>query len=172
MKMAALEELKDALKTKQVNDELLEYLSSSIRWILHYSNKHNIPLPEKGKILDVLDRVMVISKGVPPPKNKHPFSTPDDETEPEFISSSKILLESNKACEFKQMTKWCANQIIVPIESFRVQFQCETVNLIMDFKTYLYINYPHLSNFFDIHMLSVLPSLRKNDTYPKEDPEI
>jgi len=53
-----------------------------------------------------------------------------------------------------------------------VQFQCETVNPIMDFKTYLYTNYPHLSNFFDVHMLSVLPSLRKNDIYPKEDPEI
>jgi hypothetical protein len=61
----------------------------------------------------------------------------------EFISSSKILLESNKVCEFKQITKWCANQIILPIESFRVQFQCETVNLLMDFKTYLYIHYPH-----------------------------
>jgi hypothetical protein len=90
----------------------------------------------------------------------------------EFISSSKILLESNKVCEFKQITKWCANQIILPIESFRVQFQCETVNPIMDFKTYLYINYPHLSNFFDIHILSILSSLHKNDTYPKENQEI
>ncbi len=59
-----------------------------------------------------------------------------------------------------------------PIESFRVQFQGETVNPIMDFKTYLYTNYPHLSNFFDIHMLSVLPSLHKSDTYPKENQEI
>lgn len=90
----------------------------------------------------------------------------------EFISSSKSLLESNKVCEFKQLTKWCANQIIMPIESFRVQFQGETVNPIMDFKTYLYTNYPHLSNFFDIHMLSVLPSLHKSDTYPKENQEI
>ncbi len=89
----------------------------------------------------------------------------------EFISSSKSLLESDKVSEFKHMTKWCANQIIVPIESFRRQFQVETVIPIMEFKTYLYTNYPHLSNFFDIHMVSALPGLNKSDTYTKENQE-
>jgi len=32
MKMAAFQELKDVLQVKRVNDELLEYLSSSLRW--------------------------------------------------------------------------------------------------------------------------------------------
>ncbi len=31
MKMAAFQELKDVLQVKRVNDELLEYLSSSLR---------------------------------------------------------------------------------------------------------------------------------------------
>ena len=47
---AAYQELKDAMQFKRVNEELLEYLSSSIRWLLHYSKKNNIPLPEKDKI--------------------------------------------------------------------------------------------------------------------------
>ncbi len=90
----------------------------------------------------------------------------------EFISSSKILLESDKVSEFKHMTKWCANQVMIPIESFRRQFQAETLTLIMDFKTYLYNNYPHLSDFFDIHMVSVLLGLNKSDTNTKENQEI
>jgi len=90
----------------------------------------------------------------------------------EFVSSSKSLLESDKVSEFKHMTKWCANQIMVPIESFRRQFQVETVIPIMEFKAYLYTNYPHLSNFFDIHMISALPGLNKSDTYTKENQEI
>ena len=32
IKLAAFQELKDALQVKRVNDELLEYLSSSLRW--------------------------------------------------------------------------------------------------------------------------------------------
>jgi len=41
----AYQELKHAMQFKRVNEELLEYLSSSIRWLLHYSKKNNIPLP-------------------------------------------------------------------------------------------------------------------------------
>lgn len=47
MKMAAFEELKEAVKIKRVNDELLEYLASSLRYILHYSKKYDIPIPER-----------------------------------------------------------------------------------------------------------------------------
>jgi hypothetical protein len=32
--MAAYNEIKDAIRIKRVNDELLEYLTSSSRWIL------------------------------------------------------------------------------------------------------------------------------------------
>ena len=83
--MAAIEELKEALKIKQVNDELLEYLSSSLSWLIHYSNKYQISLPEKEKISLILERILDINKGLPS-KSKHPFSTPDDETEPIITS--------------------------------------------------------------------------------------
>jgi hypothetical protein len=53
MKMAAFQELKDVLQVKRVNDELLEYLSSSLHWLLHYSHKYQIPLSEKNKIIEL-----------------------------------------------------------------------------------------------------------------------
>jgi hypothetical protein len=44
--MAAWQELQYALKMKRVNEELLEHLTSSIRYLIHNSKKYNIPLPD------------------------------------------------------------------------------------------------------------------------------
>jgi hypothetical protein len=58
-----------AMQFKRVNEELLEYLSSSIRWLLHYSKKNNIPLPEKDKIHKIVDRAMAIADKLPRDRN-------------------------------------------------------------------------------------------------------
>jgi hypothetical protein len=60
MKIAAFEELKEALKIKCINDELLEYLASSLRWILHYAKKNNMDIPDKDKIVELMDKAMAI----------------------------------------------------------------------------------------------------------------
>jgi hypothetical protein len=65
MKIAAFQELKDALTVKKVNDELLEFLASSLRWLLHYGERHNMPIPEKDKIIELMDRAMEIAKKLP-----------------------------------------------------------------------------------------------------------
>ena len=65
MKMAIFEELKVALTVKKVNDEILEYLASSLRWILYYCNKYNMPIPEKEKIIEMMDKAMEIEKKLP-----------------------------------------------------------------------------------------------------------
>jgi hypothetical protein len=65
MKMAAFQELKQALETKKVNDELLESLASNLRWILHYCKKHNIPIPERDKIIELMDKVIEIEDKLP-----------------------------------------------------------------------------------------------------------
>jgi len=39
IKMAAFQELQEVLQIKNVNDELLEFLTSSLRWLLHYETK-------------------------------------------------------------------------------------------------------------------------------------
>lgn len=71
----AVEKLRYALKVKQVNDELLEQLASSLRWLLHYSEKNGIPLPEKDKIIALIDRAIEIESRLPTNLNnqrKHP----------------------------------------------------------------------------------------------------
>jgi hypothetical protein len=65
IKMAAFRELQEAIKVKRVNDELLEYLGASLRWILHYAKKYNIPLPEQDKISEILQRTMSIADKLP-----------------------------------------------------------------------------------------------------------
>lgn len=62
---AAYHELKYAMQFKRVNEELLEYLSSSIRWLLHYSKKNNIPLPERDRIEGIVDKAMAIADKLP-----------------------------------------------------------------------------------------------------------
>jgi hypothetical protein len=49
-------------QVKPVNDELLEYLSSSWHWLLPYSHKYQIPLLEKDKILETLENIMSVDK--------------------------------------------------------------------------------------------------------------
>jgi hypothetical protein len=90
MKLAAFQELQDALKIKRINDELLEFLTSSLRWLLHYSKKNNLPLPEKDRMMEILDRIMDISHKLPT-KSQHPFKTPDDSTEPKYPLGNRLF---------------------------------------------------------------------------------
>jgi hypothetical protein len=62
IKMAAFHELQEALKIKRVNDELLEHLLSSVLWLVNYAKKNNITLPEKDKITEILDKVLLIRR--------------------------------------------------------------------------------------------------------------
>ncbi len=66
MKIAAFQELQDALRIKQVNEELFEHLDAALRWILHYVKKHNMPMPEQEKLLRLLDRAEEIEDKLPP----------------------------------------------------------------------------------------------------------
>ena len=65
MKMAAYQELQEALKVKRINDELLDFLSSSVRWILHYTKNNNMDIPDKDRIIDILDKAMKIEDRYP-----------------------------------------------------------------------------------------------------------
>ena len=60
-----MERLRNTLKVKRVNDELLEYLASSLRWVIHYCRKHDIPLPEEEKIIDLCNKAIEIERKLP-----------------------------------------------------------------------------------------------------------
>jgi hypothetical protein len=65
MKLAVYKELQEALQLKRINEELLEYLGASLRWLFHYSKKYKIPLPENKKIDLVIDRTLEIANKIP-----------------------------------------------------------------------------------------------------------
>jgi hypothetical protein len=62
---AAIHELQDAVKIRHVNMELLQYLTSSLRWVLRYCRKYNIEIPEKDKITELIDRAIEIDNRTP-----------------------------------------------------------------------------------------------------------
>jgi hypothetical protein len=61
LEAAAYQKLQEVMRIKKVNEELLEYLSSSLRYILHYSKKNNIILPHIDKIKQIIDRAIATS---------------------------------------------------------------------------------------------------------------
>jgi len=63
--MAAFQELKDALKIRKVNDELFEYLISSLRYLVHYEKQHDTLLPNREKIYEILERTLTIADKMP-----------------------------------------------------------------------------------------------------------
>jgi hypothetical protein len=65
MTTAAIHELQDAVKIRHVNMELLQYLTSSLRWVLRYCQKHNIEIPDKDKIMELIDRAIEIDNKTP-----------------------------------------------------------------------------------------------------------
>ena len=79
IEFAAVQKLQYALLVKKLNDEMLEQLASSLRWLIHYSEVHAIELPEKEKIIALIDRAIAI-EGRLPTKHQQPKRTPDDST--------------------------------------------------------------------------------------------
>jgi hypothetical protein len=65
VELASIEKLNSLLKTKKKVDDLVEQLGASLSWLIHYSEKHNIPLPEKNKILSLISHTLDISENIP-----------------------------------------------------------------------------------------------------------
>ena len=65
MKIAAFKELQDAIKIKKVNDELQQYLIGSIQWIIRYEDKNNFRIPDRGKMVQLLDDITQIKSQYP-----------------------------------------------------------------------------------------------------------
>ena len=94
IKMAVLEDLRHTLKVKRINDELLEHLASTLRWLLRYGEINNIMLPEKDKIILALDRAVEIAEKLPrsPTTLQQPKKTPDDCNTTKNLVITRILV--------------------------------------------------------------------------------
>ncbi len=68
-------------ESQKVNDKLLEHLASTFRWLLYYSETNNIDLSDKDKIIDALDRAMIVVSKLPRSANTTThFSSPKHDT--------------------------------------------------------------------------------------------
>lgn len=65
IKMAMLQELQEAVRIRRINMELLQSLESSLRWLLRYCQIHDIEIPEKDKILSLIDKAIEIDNKSP-----------------------------------------------------------------------------------------------------------
>ena len=57
----ALAKLNYALEVERISYELSEHLTDSIRWIIHYCKKNNIPLPNQDRINGIVDKAIKIN---------------------------------------------------------------------------------------------------------------
>jgi hypothetical protein len=91
IKMAVLEELRHTLKVKRINDELLEHLASTLRWLLRYAETNNITLPEKDKIVLALDRAMEIAEKLPT-KDEQPHRNTSETEHYQIFGSVELIV--------------------------------------------------------------------------------
>ncbi len=53
-----------AIRLKKINENLYDHLSGSISWILRYSDKNQIPLPNKEKLNEMVTRAESLFKEI------------------------------------------------------------------------------------------------------------
>ncbi|MFQ5782514.1 MAG: hypothetical protein ACE5GR_05615 [Nitrosopumilus sp.] len=54
----ALAKLNYALEVEKMSHEMAEHLVDSIRWVIQYCKKNNLPLPNQDKLNEIVDRVV------------------------------------------------------------------------------------------------------------------
>ena len=106
IKMAAFQELQDAMKIKNVNDELMEYLVSSLRYLIHYCRKHNMPLPEDEKIIELCNRAIEIDNKLPIAPDdllqRHKTKGTDGDVPVPYVWFCNVFVGSTKKCYCKK----------------------------------------------------------------------
>ena len=94
LKRQLIGEIHEAVRVKELNVELMEHLAFTANWILRYCEKNHITPPDLDRLHELIDRSReLVQKMYEPyssPKNKHPFKTPKDSTEPIIIIKSYV----------------------------------------------------------------------------------
>ena len=79
-----LEQYKDALRLKNLNQELYNHLCASIFYLVKYSQKYNIPLPKREALLGMIEKAdfIIDQFAIPQQPTGNTNKTTEDETEP------------------------------------------------------------------------------------------
>lgn len=81
LKMQLMDELKTAIRVKEINEKLLETLQSSLMWLLRYCEANKIELKDKDHIFALLEKShQLIQQIYPdlPTKSYQPDKTPNN----------------------------------------------------------------------------------------------
>ncbi|MCH8833250.1 MAG: hypothetical protein IIA81_03050 [Thaumarchaeota archaeon] len=70
-----LSEYEDALRMRNMNQELLDQLSGSIFYLLKYSEKYSITLPKKDELVRMLDKADSLIEQISDPTNRRVTGT-------------------------------------------------------------------------------------------------
>ncbi len=60
----AVNEYEKAVRVKNMNQELYDHLLGSIVYLLKYSEKYNVPLPQKDELCRMLNRAQSLIEGI------------------------------------------------------------------------------------------------------------
>ena len=85
LKNQLIGEIQETIRIKELNVELMETLTGNAIWILKYCEKNNIRPPNLKRLLETVSKSRTLTERMYQyfsPQNKHPFTTPEDSTEP------------------------------------------------------------------------------------------
>ena len=81
-----LEEWKEVSRMKKLNQELYDLLGGSLMYVLEYSERNSIRLPNREALYRMADRIhLLIGEINAPTENQQRKATPDDSTEDKVI---------------------------------------------------------------------------------------
>jgi hypothetical protein len=66
MKIALAQEWREILLFKKINEDMMKHLCFSIRWIIRYTRKNNLPLPELERMESLLNKAMSYADKIEP----------------------------------------------------------------------------------------------------------
>lgn len=85
----AIKQYDKALRLKQINENLYEHLTGSIYYVLRYAEKHQIALPDKSNLIDMIEKAdfLIDQFAKPARRNLTERKSDKDLTEPKFTKT-------------------------------------------------------------------------------------
>jgi hypothetical protein len=101
-------EIREVVKVKDLNIELMEHLTFTADWLLRYCERNNVWPPNTDRLLELMHRakglIQKICQPYIPTESQQRFKTPDDSTEPKIVIkliSYKYLKVASQLIEFE-----------------------------------------------------------------------
>jgi hypothetical protein len=94
----AIAKLEEAVRIKRINQELYDYLSNSIIWLFEYSERRGIWLPDKQKLVRLIEGANNILTKLTPDESYHREDSDGELPEPSGSAKVYILIARLSGC--------------------------------------------------------------------------